>query len=103
MYSMLQSSRQNREIFHVCAFEDSKLLQGKFFPEWSVDSTHPIEALAINLRRNEQASPKIWMEMQRKQEQPKFWKIRTRLEELPFLISKHNQKLQLSKGIVLAK
>ena len=65
-------------------------------------NTIPIEALAIYLRRNEQAGPKIWMEC--KETRPsKILKTKNKVRGTSFLISKHNQKLQLSKGIVLAK
>lgn len=65
-------------------------------------NTIPIEALAIYLRRNEQAGPKIWMEC-KETRTSKILKTKNKVRGTSFLISKHNQKLQLSKGIVLAK
>lgn len=65
-------------------------------------NTVPIEALAIYLRRNEQAGPKIWMEC-KETGTGKILKNRNKVRGTSFLISKHNHKFQLSKGVVLAK
>ena len=81
--------------------EDSKLLQEKFFPEWSIDQ-HSSYRSPSNLRRNEQAGPKIWMEC-KETGTGKILKNKNKVRGTSFLISKHNHKFQLSKGIVLAK
>lgn len=74
---LLWENKDKIEIFHVCAFEDLKLLQGQFFPEWSIDSTQfllkPWQSIWEEMNK-----PALKFEWNaKKQEQPKFWKKNT--------------------------